>query len=187
MKYILKIFIPLLLICACIAGVVSGIRVLTAKKIAENEAAVAEAEKLRISEFLTEIYGHGQYEYCSGKPDTVNSVMILSDTGSGNDGYCVDLTSNGYQKNSLHLLVAFDSDGSILRVCILSSNETTGIGTKVENSAYLSQYTGKSGTMTLGGDIDKVAGATLSSKGVIAGVNTAYEALVTLGFIGGES
>ena len=49
--YFVKIFLPLLLICACVAGLVSGIHLLTAESIAANEAGVAEkieAQKLKM-------------------------------------------------------------------------------------------------------------------------------------------
>ena len=57
--YVLKIFLPLLLICAVVAGIISGLQVLTRDQIAANEAMVEqkkEEEKLRA---ITEIYGEG--------------------------------------------------------------------------------------------------------------------------------
>ena len=57
--YALKIFVPLLLICALVAGVVSAISVLTKEKIAENEAMVEAQKEAQKLAAISEIYGEG--------------------------------------------------------------------------------------------------------------------------------
>ena len=162
-----------MLICAVIAGIVAGVQVLTKGQIAENDAAVAkklEEEKLKS---IAEIYGADKiFTLDESIPETVDEIR-RAESGEA----CVTLTCDGYQKKSIQLFVAFATDGSVLRVQVLSSKETTGIGTKVNESSYLSQYNGKNAPVAIGSDgIDKIAGATLSSKAVVNGINTAYTA-----------
>ena len=63
---------------------------------------------------------------------------------------------------------------------MLSSKETTGIGTKIEEEGFLSQFIGKSDTLT-SDNVKLIAGATFSSKAVTNGINTAREAVISLG------
>ena len=172
-KDIIRIFLPLMLICAIIAGIVAGIQVLTASKIAENDAAVAKKLEEQKLASIAEIYGDGKvFTLDESIPETVDEIR-RAESGE----VCVTLTCDGYQKKSIQLFVAFDADGKVLRVQVLSSKETTGIGTKVNDPTYLSQFDGKVGTVAIGENgIDKIAGATLSSKAVVNGINTAYAA-----------
>ena len=59
----------------------------------------------------------------------------------------------------------------------MSLSETPGLGSRVQEAAYLDQYKGQSGTLTLGEDVDAIAGATVSSRAVLNGVNRAVEIL----------
>ncbi len=173
MKYYVKIFLPLLVICALTAGLVSGVHMLTADRIAENERAAAELDEAEKLALVAEIYGEVEFSVAPLEkvPDGVVDAR-LADSGE----VCVTVICDGYQKESIKLFVAFDGDGAILRVRVLSSNETTGIGSKVNDASYLSGYEGKRGTLTFGDGIDKIAGATLSSRGVLSGINTAAAA-----------
>lgn len=162
-----------MLICAVIAGIVSSVQVLTASKIAENNAAVAQKLEEQKLASITEIYGTDKvFTLDASVPETVDEIR-RAESGE----VCVTLTCDGYQKKSIQLFVAFDATGKVLRVQVLSSKETTGIGTKVNDPAYLAQFDGKDGAVVLGKDgIDKIAGATFSSKAVVNGINTAYTA-----------
>ena len=108
---------------------------------------------------------------------TVDEIRV-SDAGA-----TVTVTVKGYS-NGLQVFVAFGDMGDVRRVMVLASNETTGIGSKVSNSAYLEGYVGQSGDIAFGGGVDKIAGATISSKGVLRAVNTASDVLEALGIIG---
>lgn len=174
-KYYLKIFLPLLLICAVIAGVVSGVHELTKSKI-ENNLSLLEAEKnAKKLEVIASVYGDMQFVTLDNTPDGIDEIR-RSSTGE----YCVTVTCDGYNKSSIQLFAAFSAELEIKKIVILSSNETKDIGTKVNDPNYLSQYIGKSGQLIIKDDIDKIAGATLSSKAVLNGVNKAYIAISKL-------
>ena len=174
MKNIARIFVPLLIISAVIAGIVSGIHLITKDKIASNNEAVrleTEKEKLAI---MNSVYGDKEFKVIEKIPDTVDEIRA-SDSGE----YCVTLTADGYKKDSVQLFVAFDKDMNVLKVVVLSSKETTGIGTKVESDAFLSQFIGNKDMLT-SDSVDIIAGATFSSKAVMNGINTARKAVLSL-------
>ena len=90
------------------------------------------------------------------------------------------------------MMVGVDAEGVVTGVSIVDNSETSGIGSKVMSNEPLSsgvgvldQFQGKSaaadGTLTVGKNVDAISGATVSSKGVTAGVNAA---LAVAGAIG---
>lgn len=180
--YVLKIFLPLLLICAVVAGIISGLQVMTRDQIAANEAMVEqkkEEEKLRA---ISEIYGEGlSFEKMEKLPEGVDEIRTAVDA-NGKTLATVTLTVKGYS-TGLQVFVAFGAQGEVRRVMVLASNETTGIGSKVSDPSYLKSYEGQSGDVVFGKGVDKIAGATISSKGVLGAVNTATDVLESLGII----
>ena len=62
-------------------------------------------------------------------------------------------------------------------------SETPGLGSRVNDANYLSQYNGTGGKLALGSDIDAISGATISSRSVLAGVNRAFAAVDTMGLV----
>lgn len=180
--YVLKIFLPLLLICAVVAGIISGLQVMTRDQIAANEAMVEqkkEEEKLRA---IAEIYGEGlSFEKMEKLPEGIDEIRTAVDA-NGKTLATVTLTVKGYS-TGLQVFVAFGAQGEVRRVMVLASNETTGIGSKVSDPSYLKSYEGQSGDVVFGKGVDKIAGATISSKGVLGAVNTATDVLESLGII----
>ena len=174
MKHFAKIFIPLLVIAAVIAGIVSGVQLLTKDKIAANNEAVRKAIEQKKLDIISSVYGDSEFSVLPSHPETVDEIRA-----SKSGEYCVTLTSDGYKSDSVELFVAFDKDLAVLKVVVLSSKETTGIGTKIEDDSFLSQFVGKSDTLT-SDNVTLIAGATFSSKAVTKGINTAREAILSL-------
>lgn len=170
--YYVKIFLPLLLICAVIAGIVSGVQVLTKGKIAENEAKIAAANEEKKNQYIKEVYGDTVFTVIESNDNTVDDIRC-----SENGEYCVTVTSSGYNKKSIKAFVMFDKELVVLKVIVLSADETSGIGTKITNIDYLAEYIGTDKMLTLGSDIDAISGATRSSNGLLNGVNTARAAV----------
>lgn len=95
----------------------------------------------------------------------------------GGKGIAIHLMTKGYG-GEMKIIVGLDNNGAITGAKVLESAETPNLGTKVEASDYISQYVGKTGNVAIskdGGDIEAVAGATISSRGFTAGINTAFE------------
>ena len=161
--------IKLLLICAIVAAVVAFVYELTLEKANENinhtksEAvgAIFQMDDLILEE----------------KSKTDEAVIYLvCTTEKKTVGYCAEVTSAGFGGDLL-VMVGYDLNAQILGVEIVEMSETPGLGSKVGEADYLSRYIGKSGELTLNEDVDAVSGATISSKALLSGVNTANQAL----------
>lgn len=174
----LRIALILMLICAVIAGVVSFVNQLTLEKIEENLE--ADRREAIVSIFNSE---HVAYEALNTVPDEVEAVYVVQERDALL-GYCVNLNTGGFG-GDINLMIGVSAAGKIIGVSIVSMSETPGLGTKVDNSTYLSQYVGQGSDLTLGMEIDGISGATVSSKAVLAGVNEAMDVLIKMNLIGG--
>ena len=70
-----------------------------------------------------------------------------------------------------------DAAGVITGLAIESSGETAGFGTRcMEDPTFAQQFVGKTAPFAIGGNIDALAGATVTSTAVVNAVNAAVEA-----------
>ena len=174
---VLLIGLRLLLICAVVAGIISFVYAVTKPKAEANLKAAKDAA-------ISEIFGAS--DASDGKDGfyTVRYGENLAATG-----YCVESVAGGFG-GDLTLMVGFDAKGKILGVSIVSHSETPGLGARVNDANYLSQYAGKSGEQKLdttddaivggnNGQVDAISGATISSRAVLSAVNKATERLQT--------
>lgn len=121
--------------------------------------------------------------YSIAKPDNVEKMIKKSD-----GTVAFEVITNGYAKGGLDILVAMNTDGSVKAISVVSLSETPGLGTKVQDSGFLSQYSGKAEQLTVvkkqpsaDNEIQAVTGATRSSNGVANAVNIALEVYGALG------
>ena len=165
------VFIPLklLVICAAIALLVSFVNSITADKISANEAA-------KTNDALANAFPDAaNFEAFDGEIEVANVVSAHEAFDSDGDsiGYAVICEPMGF-KDVINMMVSFNTDKTIASVDIISLSETTGIGDKVKSSeTFTAQFSGKSGELTVGKNVDAISGATISSKAVTAGVNSA--------------
>ncbi len=147
-----------------------------------------------LKEKCISLMGEGEYEiitdwkaagYAVDKPEEIEKLIKKTD-GS----VAFQIIVSGYNKNGLDLLVAMNEDGSVKGVEIVSISETPGLGTKVDNSEFLSSFSGADSEVTIvkktpsaNGEIEAVTGATYSSKGVAAAVNTALSVYREMGAV----
>ena len=83
-------------------------------------------------------------------------------------------------ESPIEAVVTLDADGKITSLQLgqnASFAETEGLGSKVKDDAYISQFIGQTGPFKVGENIDAVSGATFSSKGAVEAVNAALESL----------
>ena len=86
-------------------------------------------------------------------------------------GVCVKVSPKGYG-GAIETIVGINNEGEIIDTQIVSMSETSGIGTKIQSDTFLSQFKGKSGSITGTGSapeknqIQTISGATKSSKGI---------------------
>lgn len=178
----LRLGLSLLIITAVAALVLALVNAVTADTIAEHQAEQRQAAMESVMPDAT-IFSE---LYC--EDDTIDGI-----TGAYNGttfvGYCVEVSPNGFG-GAISLMVGVDDGGSVTGVVILSHSETAGLGARADSPEFLGQYTGKSGTITVNdGDnaIDGLSGATITSKAVTTGVNTALTAVLNYNAEGGQS
>ena len=154
-------------------------------------------EKLR--EKCVLLMGEGEYSMVTDddwnssfsyeKPEEISRVIKKND---GTIAYEIVVT--GYSKNGLDLLIAMNSDGSVKGITVVGITETPGLGTKVNDSAFLDKFSGKKESVSIvktspkdDSEIEAVTSATYSSKGVAKAVNIAISTYSeTIGKEGGE-
>ena len=196
-KYIIKLTVTLFVTCVVVAGLLGLVNMVTKDKIAainwENtqtamKAVVADPDNTEFSEALENTDAmSAAAKAAGGTLDSVYEVLV----GGENAGYAIKVVASGSQGN-IEMMVGVDAEGVVTGVSIVDNSETSGIGSKVMSNEPLSsgvgvldQFQGKSaaadGTLTVGKNVDAISGATVSSKGVTAGVNAA---LAVAGAIG---
>jgi electron transport complex protein RnfG len=91
----------------------------------------------------------------------------------GQNGYVVETTLQGYV-DELVLWVGVSDQGSVTGVTIRDMAETWGLGgSAVTDLRFLEQFLHTTGNAQLGENIQALTGATVTSKEVLRGVNSA--------------
>ncbi len=113
--------------------------------------------------------------YAIDRPDSV-AKLIKKDDGK----IAFEIIADGYNKGGLDLLISVRDDGSVDGIAVVSITETPGLGTNIDDDAFLSEFSGMyenavivKKTPSAEYEIEAVTGATYSSKGVAKAVNTA--------------
>ena len=196
-KYIVKLTVTLLgtcLIVALLLGLVNGV---TAGPIAEINQQKTEAAMLAVvSDPDNTTFAETPLEYTQAMTDAASAAggtlgaIYEAQVNGETVGYAVTVSASGSQ-GTIEMMVGVDTEGTVTGVSIISHSETSGIGTKVVGNeptasgvGVLDQFIGKSaadGTLTVGTNVDAITGATVSTKGVTAGVNAALAAVAAMG------
>lgn len=176
----LRIALSLTVICICVALAVSVSYTLTRDKIEEKRIATERAA-------ISAVFEADGIEYRSldGAPDTVSAVFEVSSASGDILGWAVSASPSGFGGN-IDMIVGIGHDGKIVGVNITALSETPGLGSRVNDANYLSQYIGISGKPALGTDVDAISGATISSRSVLSGVNRALAAVVGMELVPAE-
>lgn len=169
LKNIFTITLKLLLICAVAAMLLALVYNLTAPITLQNEL---EKKEAAINEIFPGMTG---YETVPCETDEVNALHTVK-LGDEIWGYCAEVSPSGFG-GKVNMLVGVGMGKCVIGVKVISHSETAGVGTKVLDSSYLSGYIGLGGlsldSIVLDSDIDAVARATVTSKAVNTGINTA--------------
>lgn len=124
------------------------------------------AEKMVIT---TKNKKHKLIMYPARKDGSLNSVAIKTYTNTGFGG-------------RVELMAGFNVDGSIKSFKIISSHETPGLGSKVDEPKFKEQFSGFHPQKQIlkvrqdGGDVDAVTAATISSRAVLKAIERAFDA-----------
>lgn len=164
MKEVLKLSVTLALIGAIAGSALAATHSVTSVIIAERkqvELQRALRELLPAADrFEATVRDGVTYFFATKDGKPVGAVM--QSAGSGYAG-------------PINLLVAVDMAGAAQGVRITGHRETPGIGDRVTAPTFLRQFTGKTAgdPLAVGRDIQAISGATLSVRGVTAGVRNA--------------
>ena len=164
---IFKPIIVLLAICIVIPLALSLTNELTADRIAKL---AAENEKATMSQLIeAETFDkHEKFDfYIAKSQDEVK-------------GYIFVTSAKGYG-GEVSVMTAIGTDGKVQDIAILdATSETPGLGQNVTKESFYSQFSGKSGEITVvknnadsKSEVNAVTGATISSRAVKDAVNKA--------------
>ena len=123
-----------------------------------------------VPEEITPVDGEVKY---SGK---VYLTVVYRDLDG--EGIAMLLSASGYDSsNPISIAVGFNSEGKIEKCYVIScTGETSGIGTKVKNESFLSQFDGKGDV----GGVDTISGATISSSAFLDAIKDAFAIVSTV-------
>ena len=174
-KYIGRLTGTLLGICAVVALMLGITNYVTKPIITELQEEKTRAAMAQV--LLADSYA----DIASDTPGV--TALYGASIGGQPVGFVVEVTTNGSQ-GAINLVVGIDTAGNITGVSVTKHSETANLGTKVvSDQSVLDRFIGMShadGEITVNAGtnrFDGVSGATVSSKGVTAGVNTALDAV----------
>ena len=176
--YILRLALTLLVITAVVAVALAGVNSITAPKIEQLNAEKTQQaiETVLPGGFDTQI------------TDYTDDTGLVTNVYSGANGYAFEVTPAGFD-NTITMMVGVDHDGKVLGISIVSHTETSGLGAVAAAStsageSFRGQFVGMSGSVSVtkdGGEVDALTGATITSRAVCSGVNSALEAAASMG------
>ena len=185
-KFILKVAGTLTVISLVVAALLGLVDNVTADKIAaidaENTRIAMSAVAPEGSEFGDKLDITDDMTAAAASQGGKLVELYPMTTAGADNGYVMKISASGSQ-GSIVMMVGVDADKAITGISVVSHAETSGIGTKVMGNdptasgvGVLDQFIGKSaadGTLTVGTNVDAITGATVSTRGVTTGVNTA--------------
>ena len=135
--------------------------------IANLGTGLSEEELTEYASVLDNCQKLTQVEYESDQQDLLG-VYVNEDRSQA----ALHIQVSGYAGKSkpIEALVGISQNGTVVNVRIVSSQETPGVGTKIEDPDYLANYQGISGSAD---NVDTITGATISSTALKDGVNFA--------------
>lgn len=178
-RYIGRITGVLLGICLVVALLLGVVNQITKPRIDAIEKAKQEAA-------MREVLSAAEYVPWEGSLPEHVAALYLARTGDESAGWVAETSASGSQ-GTIEMMVGVDLEGRVTGVSIVKHSETPNIGTKVVgDQSVLDRFIGMShadGEITVNAGtnrFDGISGATVSSRGVTAGVNAALRAVADL-------
>ena len=106
----------------------------------------------------------------------INEAVVGRDASGAIVGYAVNVTNSEAFDDTLSLSVGIAPDGTVLGISFTKLTETPGKGMLCDEPGFRDQFAGvKTDGFTLGGGVDSVSGATVTSLAVVNAVNAALD------------
>lgn len=166
-------FVTLTIITLVAAALLAGTNEITKEHIAAaSEAATYDAHCSVLAD--ADAFEH------LGPPEGVDTLCV-GKKGDAVVGYVATVTAKGYG-GPIQIIVGVDLEGNITGISVGGSDfaETAGLGSRVKDESFTSQFVGLTAPISLGDGVDGISGATVSSRAVAQGVNTAVEAALSV-------
>ncbi len=164
------------LVVALLLGVVNYVTkpIIDQRQKEKNDAAMAQ------------VLPADSYELVEGVQADKVTALYRAVADGVQTGYVVQVSSSGFG-GTISMMVGVSLDGAVTGVAVTKQSETANIGSRVVgDQSVLDRFVGMShaaGEITVNSGanrFDGVSGATVSSKGVTAGVNAALAAVAAL-------
>ncbi|MDY6826188.1 MAG: FMN-binding protein [Bacillota bacterium] len=178
MRNILRLSLTLVVVGVVSAALLTGMYNLTTPIIAERkEAEYRESLNCCFPDFDT-------FETVEIEEDKFD---LLYDENGDLIGIMATAVQQGYDGDITYNL-AFDGEGKIIDIIIISHTETPGVGEVITTDDFQQQFMGKSyeDPLTAGEDVDTVSGATISTSSMIGSIRR-VTGVVAENFLGVES
>ncbi len=186
-KTITKYALILFVITAICVALLALTNLITAPVIAQRNALANTAAQQEVLPGATEFKELDNIDAIKSKvgegSDIIDSVYVGLKDGK-EIGFAVKTMPNGFA-GSIEMLTGIGVDGKITGLSILTQSETAGLGAKAPLPAFKDQYVGLDANKAVevvkgktpeGNQIQAITGATITSKAVTLGVNTAEKA-----------
>ena len=179
----------ILLVITLVAGAaLSGVYVLTADRIAENQERAAQAAFLEVVpgavSFETDEAVQAAAEQSAYGSVTIQKALTGVDESGNVVGYAISVRNAQSFDGGLALVVGIQADGTLNGISFTELHETAGMGMKCGEPDFMNQFAGvnvASFTLNKGGAsaeddvIDSVNGASVTSGSVVDAVNAALD------------
>ncbi len=117
----------------------------------------------------------------AGYTDSIDDIQEAKDASGETVGYVITVTAKDASQSTITFSVGIQNDGTVNGYSITDIAETPGLGMKVEEESFYSQFAGKlvetfevvKNAPAADNEIEAISGATISSKAVANGVNAA--------------
>lgn len=114
----------------------------------------------------------------AGCSETITDVMVAKDAAGNVIGYAMSISTNGFG-GELVIAYGYGVDGTSMGIDILTSSETSGLGSRASEPEFKDQFAGKlveAFSVVKGGaaadtEINAISGATRTSNAVTGAVN----------------
>lgn len=97
--------------------------------------------------------------------------------------YLYEVVVSGYADDGIDVVVGIDDKGAVKGISIMALQETPGLGTKINDKAFLDKFIGANSDITItknppstDNEVQAITSATYSSKGLAKAVNLAIAA-----------
>jgi electron transport complex protein RnfG len=167
------------LVCSAVLGAVNAVtydKILELNTAAQNAAMSQVLPSAATFEDKTEML-----DAAFLTDNAVNGVFAATDGAGNSVGTAVVVAPNGFG-GEIVMIVGIDGGGAVTGVVITELSETPGLGMNATEDSFLSQFDGKSGSLSVvksgagENQINAIAGATITSRAVTDGVLAAMKA-----------